>query len=156
MTKAEREALKAEFITGDYRTIKEFAEAKGIEYNSTFRKMASLERWTKDKNEHLEQIYKKTVKKHEQKRVEDALRDATVRQNKTLEATALVRDKALKLLGTAKSVKEVNAIASALYRINEIERGLLNYDKGSGEDAKSRLIADIYLTLSNFHIRCVG
>lgn len=61
MTKAEREALKAEFITGDYRTIKEFAEAKGIEYNSTFRKMTSLERWTKDKNEHLEQIYKKTV-----------------------------------------------------------------------------------------------
>lgn len=44
MTKAEREALKAEFITGDYRTIKEFAEEKGIEYNSTFRKMASLER----------------------------------------------------------------------------------------------------------------
>lgn len=140
MTKAEREALKAEFITGDYRTIKEFAEAKGIEYNSTFRKMASLERWTKDKNEHLEQIYKKTVKKHEQKRVEEALRDATARQNKTLEATSLVREKALKLLGTAKSAKEVNAIASALYRINEIERGLLNYDKGNTDDAKNRLV----------------
>ena len=133
-------SLESRVHHGDYRTIKEFAEAKGIEYNSTFRKMASLERWTKDKNEHLEQIYKKTVKKHEQKRVEDALRDATARQNKTLEATSLVREKALKLLGTAKSAKEVNAIASALYRINEIERGLLNYDKGNTDDAKNRLV----------------
>ena len=69
-----------------------------------------------------------------------ALRDATARKNKALEATSLVREKALKLLGTAKSAKEVNAIASALYRINEIERGLLNYDKGNTDDAKNRLV----------------
>ena len=33
MTKAERETLKAEYITGDYRTLKEFAEAKGLSYH---------------------------------------------------------------------------------------------------------------------------
>lgn len=109
------------------------------------------------RQESIQQAHPDTiVAKVEAKRVEDALRDAIARQNATLKATALVRDKALKLLGAARSAKEVNAIASALYRINEIERGLLNYDKGSGEDAKSRLVADIYLTLSNFHIRCVG
>ena len=138
MTKAEREALKAEFITGDYRTIKEFAERKGISYN-TLRKIGSVDGWLDTKLAHEAQISKEICTKAQEKRVEDALRDATARQNKTLEATALVREKALKLLGTAKSAKEVNAIASALYRINEIERGLLNYDKGNTDEAKSRL-----------------
>lgn len=136
MTKAEREALKAEFITGDYRTIKEFAEAKGIEYNSTFRKMASLERWTKDKNEHLEQIYKKTVKKHEQKRVEDALRDITTRQNKTLDVISKIRDKAEKIITSGSvSAKEINALASAMFRVNEIEKGIL-FDREGNADTK--------------------
>lgn len=136
MTKAERDALKAEFITGDYRTIKEFAEAKGIEYNSTFRKMASLERWTKDKNEHLEQIYKKTVKKHEQKRVEDALRDITTRQNKTLDVISKIRDKAEKIItGGNVSAKEINALASAMFRVNEIEKGIL-FDQDGNTDNK--------------------
>ena len=90
MTKAEREALKAEFIAGDYRTIKEFAEEKGIAYTGNFRNDVAREHWWKDKQAHA-------------KRVQSAI------------------------------------VASALYRINEIERGLLNYDKGSGEDAKSRL-----------------
>lgn len=139
MTKAEREALKAEFITGDYRTIKEFAERKGISYN-TLRKIGSVDGWLGSKLAHEAQISKELCTKAQEKRVEDALRDATARQNKTLEATALVREKALKLLGTAKSAKEVNAIASALYRINEIERGLLNYDKGNTDEAKSRLV----------------
>lgn len=139
MTKAEREALKAEFITGDYRTIKEFAERKGISYN-TLRKIGSVDGWLGSKLAHEAQISKELCTKAQEKRVEDALRDATARQNKTLEATSLVREKALKLLGTAKSAKEVNAIASALYRINEIERGLLNYDKGNTDDAKSRLV----------------
>ena len=139
MTKAEREALKAEFITGDYRTIKEFAERKGISYN-TLRKIGSVDGWLDTKLAHEAQISKEICTKAQEKRVEDALRDATARQNKTLEATSLVREKALKLLGTAKSAKEVNAIASALYRINEIERGLLNYDKGNTDDAKSRLV----------------
>lgn len=156
MTKAEREALKAEFIAGDYRTIKEFAEEKGIAYTGNFRNDVAKEHWWEDKKAYNKRIQDTIVAKVEAKRVEDALRDETARQNATLKATALVRDKALKLLGAARSAKEVNAIASALYRINEIERGLLNYDKGSGEDAKSRLVADIYLTLSNFHIRCVG
>lgn len=139
MTKAEREALKAEFITGDYRTIKEFAERKGISYN-TLRKIGSVDGWLDTKLAHEAQISKEICTKAQEKRVEDALRDATARQNKTLEATSLVREKALKLLGTAKSAKEVNAIASALYRINEIERGLLNYDKGNTDEAKSRLV----------------
>lgn len=139
MTKAEREALKAEFIAGDYRTIKEFAEEKDIAYTGNFRNDVAKEHWWEDKKAYNKRIQDTIVAKVEAKRVEDALRDATARQNATLKATALVRDKALKLLGAARSAKEVNAIASALYRINEIERGLLNYDKGSGEDAKSRL-----------------
>lgn len=136
MTKAEREALKAEFITGDYRTIKEFAAAKGIEYNSTFRKMASLEKWTKDKNEHFEQIYKKTVKKHEQKRVEDGLRDITTRQNKTLDVISKIRDKAEKIITSGNvSAKEINALASAMFRVNEIEKGIL-FDQDGNTDNK--------------------
>lgn len=136
MTKAEREALKAEFIAGDYRTIKEFAEEKGIAYTGNFRNDVAREHWWKDKQAHAKRVQSAIVAKAEAKRVENALRDATVRQDETLKATSLVREKALNLLETAKSAKEVNAIASALYRINEIERGLLNYDKDGNTDSK--------------------
>ena len=80
MTKAEREALKAEFITGDYRTIKEFAERKGISYN-TLRKIGSVDGWLGSKLAHEAQISKELCTKAQEKRVEDALRDATARQN---------------------------------------------------------------------------
>lgn len=136
MTKAEREALKAEFIAGDYRTIKEFAEEKGIAYTGNFRNNVAKENWWKDKQAHAKRVQSTIVAKAEAKRVENALRDATVRQDETLKATSLVREKALNLLKTAKSAKEVNAIASALYRVNEIERGLLNYDKDGDTDNK--------------------
>ena len=140
MTKAEREALKAEFVVGDYRTIKEFCEKKGILYNGNLRAIVGREHWLKDKNEHTRQIQSKIIADAEEKRVEEGLRDATTRQNDTLVATKKIRDVAIRLMSKSDvTAKEINALASALYRCNEIESNLLNYNKGVTEDAKGRL-----------------
>ncbi|MGN0743890.1 MAG: hypothetical protein ACI4MZ_01260 [Christensenellales bacterium] len=140
MTKAEREALKAEFVVGDYRTIKEFCEKKGIAYNGTLRAIAGQEHWLKDKNEHSRQIQGRIIAEAQEKRIEEGIRDATKRQNDTLEATNKIREVAFRLMSRSNvTAKEINSLASALYRCNEIESNLLNYNKGSSADAKDRL-----------------
>lgn len=126
MTKAEREALKAEFVTGDYRTLKEFCEAKGIAYNGSFRTIAGKEHWVQDKIGHCRQIKDNSVAKSEQKRVEENVRDVTARQDETLTIANSIKSVAMRLLKNPKlTAKEANALASALYRVNEIERGIL-------------------------------
>ena len=136
MTKAERDALKAEFIAGDYRTIKEFAEAKGIAYTGNFRNDVAREHWWKDKQAHAKRVQSAIVAKAEAKRVEDGLRDITTRQNKTLDVIAKIRDKAEKIIVSGNvSAKEINALASAMFRVNEIEKGIL-FDKDGNTDSK--------------------
>lgn len=86
----------------------------------------------------IEQCYRtqKTLKKHEQKRVEDALRDITTRQNKTLDVISKIRDKAEKIITSGNvSAKEINALASAMFRVNEIEKGIL-FDQDGNTDNK--------------------
>lgn len=140
MTKAERETLKAEFVTGDYRTLKEFAEKKDISY-SEIRKVSSQDNWVRTKREHEEQIAHKTCAKAVQKRVEDGLRNVTVRQDKTLSATERIREVATALLSKPGiTAKEVNAIASALYRVNEIERGILIGTESASENGGLEII----------------
>ena len=135
MTKAEREALKAEFITGDYRTIKEFAERKGISYN-TLRKIGSVDGWLGTKLAHEAQISKEICTKAQEKRVEDGLRDIITRQNKTLDVISKIRDKAEKIITSGNvSAKEINALASAMFRVNEIEKGIL-FDQDGNTDSK--------------------
>ena len=110
MTKAERETYKAEFVTGDYRTLKEFAEAKGIAYGLT-RQIAMEDKWHATKREHIDE---------------------------TLKVSSKLREVADKLISKPNiTAKEVNALASAIYRIKEVEGALLNFgqsDRDTGVD----------------------
>lgn len=133
MTKAERETYKAEFVTGDYRTLKEFAEAKGLAYGLT-RQIAMEDKWHATKREHAKQIAIKIQTASEEKRIQSAQE----RIDETLEVSSKLRAKANDLLAKPNiSAKELNALASALYRLKEVESDLLNFghnDKDLGVD----------------------
>lgn len=133
MTKAERETYKAEFVTGDYRTLKEFAEAKGIAY-SEVQKASMLDKWMEAKRKNAEEIGRRTVEIGQEKRIQSAQE----RIDETLKVSSKLRTKADELLAKPNiTAKELNALASALYRIKEVESALLNFgqiDKDIGVD----------------------
>lgn len=133
MTKAERETYKAEFVTGDYRTLKEFAEAKGLAY-SEVQKVSAQDKWMEAKRKNAEEIARKTVELGQQK----SLESAQERIDKTLEVSSQLRDVVERLISKPNiTAKEANALASALYRIKEVEGALLNFgqsDKDMGID----------------------
>ncbi|AZR72519.1 hypothetical protein BBF96_03450 [Anoxybacter fermentans] len=55
-------ALKEEFITGNYRTLKEFAEKQGINYK-TLRDRAYREKWTEEKRQYINRLHAKSIEK---------------------------------------------------------------------------------------------
>ena len=133
MTKAEKETYKAEFVTGDYRTLKEFAEAKELAY-SEVQKVSAQDKWMEAKRKNAEEIARKTVELGQQKRIQSAQE----RIDETLEVSSKLRAKADALLAKPDiSAKELNALASALYRLKEVESDLLNFgqnDRDLGVD----------------------
>lgn len=133
MTKAERETYKAEFVTGDYRTLKEFAEAKGISY-SEVQKASMNDKWMEAKRKNAEEIGRRTVEIGQEKRIQSAQE----RIDETLKVSSKLREVADKLISKPDiTAKEVNALASAIYRIKEVEGALLNFgqsDRDSGVD----------------------
>ena len=131
LTKAEQ---KAEFITGDYKDLKDFAIKNNIEY-TYLRRYAASENWIESKSEHIAQLVHKVVANDIENRVEDA----KSRKNSTLEACDLIRKKGLQMIKSCNSEKGLNALASAMYRLNAIESELLHYQGGGDGDAKERL-----------------
>ena len=137
MTKAERETYKAEFVTGNYRTLKEFAKAKGIAY-SEVQKVSAQDKWMFAKRKNAEEIGKKTVEQNQQKRVQTA----QGRIDETLEISSKLRNVADRLISKPDiTAKEVNALASALYRIKEVEAALLNF--GQDDSNTDKVIVNI-------------
>lgn len=141
MTKTEREQFKAEFIISDCPTIKEFCRIKGVNYNAV-RDACAKEKWLEQKNEHLRKITEETLKQDEENRTKEAIRNIEIRQNDTLNATQKAKDLFYKLITQPNlEAKDLNALASALYRINEIEATILNGNKVNKEqnDALNQL-----------------
>lgn len=129
MTKTEREKFKAEFIISDCPTIKEFCRIKGVNYNAV-RDACAKEKWLEQKNEHLRNITEETLKRDEENRTKEAVRNIEIRQNETLNTTELIKALIFKMLNNPNvDEKGVNALASSLYRVNEIETTILSGDK---------------------------
>lgn len=135
MTKAERETLKAEYITGDYRTLKEFAEAKGLNYY-TLRLEAGKDKWNETKRQHNKQIATELQTADIEKRVQDGIHSLEERNNKSLEIAQTLKGAILSRLGSA-DARDLNALCSALYRLVEIESNLLSVDKSKSEQDKA-------------------
>lgn len=75
MTKAEREACKAEFITGNYRTLTEYADAHG--YSRRYiREIGAADKWLDDKAKHQRQIASKLLAQDKK----DAINTLTARR----------------------------------------------------------------------------
>lgn len=65
MSRYNWEELKKEFMLGDYKSLKEFAESKGLKYNGTFRKKTSgwlVEKRQKE-DKKVTKIIEKTIEK---------------------------------------------------------------------------------------------
>ena len=136
MTKAERETYKAEFITGNYRTLKEFAEAKGEDY-STLRGYAKG--WRKAKEEHSKQIADNLLTHDQEKRVATAQE----RKSATLDVCALLRKKIEETANKEDlTASDINALASACYRLKEVESDLLGYDR-QDDSSTDKVIVNI-------------
>lgn len=132
MTKAERETLKAEYITGDYRTLKEFAEKKGLCYQDV-KNYAYIEKWNAAKVEHNKRVADEILTASKEKCIEEGLRNLEQRQDKNLELISDIKSQIAKKIAKA-DAKELNALSSALYRCAEIESNILGLSFGDDGD----------------------
>lgn len=133
LSKAEQ---KAKFITGDYTDLKDFADKERIDYGY-LREYAAKGKWLAARDKHHQQIANKRLASDEQNRVKTAIE----RQNATLNACDKLRTKVLGFMEEAKTSSDFNNLASALYRIKEVESDLLNYKGGNTNEAQERLKA---------------
>lgn len=132
MTKAERETLKAEYITGDYRTLKEFAEKKGLSYQ-LIKNYAMQDKWTPAKIEHSKQIANDIITGDKEKKTQDGIDNLQERNNKSLELAKALKSAITSRIETA-DAKDLNALCSALYRLAEIESNILGISFGDDGD----------------------
>lgn len=145
MTKNEREQFKAEFIISDCTSIKEFCRSKGVNWQG-IKNYCAKEKWIEQKNEHLRTVSEQVTNTDRENRTKEAIRNIEIRQNDTLNATQKAKDLFYKLINQPNlEAKDLNALASALYRINEIEATILNGNKASKEqkDALNQLCETI-------------
>ena len=135
MTKAERETLKAEYVTGDYRTLKEFADKKGFSYQE-IKNYAFQGKWNQAKLEHSQRIANEIITASAEKKAQDGIEQLQERNNESLKIAQTLKGAIIGRLGVA-DAKDLNALCSALYRLVEIETNLLATDKSKSEQAKA-------------------
>lgn len=131
----DKEYLKVKFVSGDYKSLKDFAEKERISYGY-IQQLAAQGKWREEKTKKNAEIAQKLEEKH----VEDKTQEFSMRRNDTLALVNKAKRKAEEMLGKVTFAKELNAIVSALYRCNEIENNLLESKSGG---AAVRIIDDI-------------
>ena len=136
MTKAERETLKAEFITGDYRTLKEFAEAKGLSYDY-LRQIAKNEKWVKDKAHTLSQQSHKIITKASEQTINRTVRSLAERNQSKLDAFVEIERKLLNMVKDSKTSMQIESILRAFRNMHEMEEDILAVDKTQEEQGKA-------------------
>ena len=121
MTKAEREACKAEFITGNYRTLTEYADAHG--YSRTYiREIAAEDTWLADREKHNKQITHKLLTQHQK----EAINTLTARREmmEDIKSTLLKRVQE-KLAEATLTANEMNLLANAVVKIDTMDSGAI-------------------------------
>lgn len=126
-----REEQMLDYITGEYKNLGEFARKHNISYNY----LRSYGRtWNERKRKYIEQkreaVCGAAIKNTEE--------EILSRNNATLDVCRKIREKANAIISGVKSGKELNAMASAMYRVNEVELKILTGQK-TGNDSKDEL-----------------
>ena len=121
MTKAEREACKAEFITGNYRTLAEYADAPGYSRRN-IREIEEADKWLDDKAKHQRQIAS-TLLAQDKK---DAINTLTARREmmEDIKSTLLKRVQE-KLSEATLTANEMNLLANAVVKIDTMDSGAI-------------------------------
>lgn len=127
----DREYYKTLFVNGDYKSVKEFCEKIGLRYKSA-QKYCAEDKWFAAKRERNIELSKSL----EQKKQEIVLASLTERTNDTLALIGLLKlgirtwiDKN----SNNPSAKDLNSIGSAIYRVNEVERGLMGAEASTND-----------------------
>lgn len=121
MTKAEREACKAEFITGNYRTLAEYADAHG--YSRRYiREIGAADKWLDDKAKHQRQIARKLLAQDQK----EATNTLTARREmmEDIKSTLLKRVQE-KLSEATLTANEMNLLANAVVKIDTMDSGAI-------------------------------
>ena len=121
MTKAEREACKAELITGNYRTLTEYADAHG--YSRRYiREIGAADKWLDDKAKHQRQIARKLLAQDQK----EATNTLTARREmmEDIKSTLLKRVQE-KLSEATLTANEMNLLANAVVKIDTMDSGAI-------------------------------
>lgn len=131
------EYYKELFVAGDYRSLKEFSQEHNLEYTYV-QKMSARDKWfaerTKRKAEAAEKIKAESV--------ERSVENFYEKRRTTLSLINRLKQRAEEILEKKScDAKDLNALASAIYRCNEVERGLIPETQSTSD--LDKLIAEI-------------
>ena len=121
MTKAEREACKAEFITGNYRTLTEYADAHG--YSRRYiSEIGAADKWLADQTTHQRPIAGKLLAQDKK----EAINTLTARREmmEDIKSTLLKRVQE-KLSEATLTANEMNLLANAVVKIDTMDSGAI-------------------------------
>lgn len=117
----DKEALKAKFVSGDFKTLREFADDEGVSL-SYVQKISASEAWF-EAREKQRAIVAEKIKAES---VERSVENFYEKRRTTLGIINRLKQRAEELLEKKScDAKDLNALASAIYRCNEVERGLI-------------------------------
>lgn len=117
----DKEALKAKFVSGDFKTLREFADSEGVSL-SYVQKISASEAWF-EAREKQRAIVAEKIKAES---VERSVENFYEKRRTTLGIINRLKQRAEELLEKKScDAKDLNALASAIYRCNEVERGLI-------------------------------
>lgn len=117
----DKEALKAKFVSGDFKTLREFADSEGVSL-SYVQKISASEAWF-EAREKQRAIVAEKIKAES---VERSVENFYEKRRATLGIINRLKQRAEELLEKKScDAKDLNALASAIYRCNEVERGLI-------------------------------
>lgn len=117
----DKEALKAKFVSGDFKTLREFADGEGVSL-SYVQKISASEAWF-EAREKQRAIVAEKIKAES---VERSVENFYEKRRTTLGIINRLKQRAEELLEKKScDAKDLNALASAIYRCNEVERGLI-------------------------------
>lgn len=122
----DKEYVKMKFITGDYASLRDFAEKEGISY-AYVQQLSAAGKWREEKSKRLKEL----AQQIEEKTRQDYVKRFEERKGETISIADKLKTRIDDMIAKTKSAKEVNALASALYRVNELECNILGEGNSS-------------------------
>lgn len=133
----DRERLKAKFAAGDYKSLRDFAEREGVSL-SYVQKLSASDAWYEARAQ-LDEVVAQKIK---DAGIERSVESFYEKRRVTLGIISRLKERADEILDKKScDAKDLNALASAIYRCNEVERGLMPETQSTSD--LDKLISEI-------------